>query len=208
MSSSATALPPRSLAPRWATFVRTGRLVGSCAALSVLVWALYGTPTIGYDTFYALTWGSQIADGQLPGYEAVHGPTPHPLVNLVGALLAPLGTDGALAAVKAISVVELAVLGMVCFALGRRLYSVGVGILFAALVLTRPVVVGTALNSTVDLPFLGLSLGALLLAVTRRGDRYGVLALLGAAGLLRPEAWLFSAVFVLCGARPRRASAV
>lgn len=138
----------------------------------------------------------------------MHGPTPHPLVNLVGALLAPLGTDGALAAVKAISVVELAVLGMVCFALGRRLYSVGVGILFAALVLTRPVVVGTALNSTVDLPFLGLSLGALLLAVTRRGDRYGVLALLGAAGLLRPEAWLFSAVFVLCGARPRRASAV
>lgn len=194
VSSAAARLAPRT-APR-ATVVRVGQLAGACGLLSVLLWRLYGSPTIGYDTFYALTWGGQLANGELPQYEVAHGPTPHPLANLVAVVLAPLGTHDAMVAVRVISVVGLAALGILCFVLGRRLWSLGVGLLFAGFVLTRPVLVGVALNSAIDLPFLCLSLGALLLAVTRPRDRYGVLTLLGAAGLLRPEAWLFSVAFI------------
>jgi hypothetical protein len=195
VSSATATFAPRTA--RRATAVRLGQLAGGCGLLSLLLWRLYGSPTIGYDTFYALTWGGQLANGDLPQYEVAHGPTPHPLATLVAAVLAPLGTHDAMVAVRVISVVGLAALAVLCFVFGRRLWSLGVGLLFAGLVLTRPVLVGAALNSAIDLPFLCLSLGALLLAVTRPRDRYGVLALLGAAGLLRPEAWLFTAVFIV-----------
>jgi len=49
----------------------------------------------------------------------------------------------------------------------------------------------------VDIPFLVLVLGALLVETRRPRAGVPVLALLALAGLLRPEAWLFSAAYLL-----------
>src|SRR5918997_1844371 len=49
----------------------------------------------------------------------------------------------------------------------------------------------------VDIPFLVLVLGALLVETRRPRAGAPVLGLLAVAGLLRPEAWLFSAAYLL-----------
>ena len=78
-----------------------------------------------------------------------------------------------------------AVLAVVCFGLGRRLYSAAVGLAFAALVLTRPVLLGQDLDPSIDLPFMGLVLGAAaIVAVSSTAPPLGA----GAAGRRRPPA--------------------
>ncbi len=196
MSSPEATLPASAGSLRRAALAPATRVIAGCAALVLALWAVFRSPSIGYDTYYALIWGRQLTHGDLPAYDVPHGPTPHPLANLLGAALTPLGIDGALVAVRVLCVVCFAVLCVVCFGLGRRLYSAAVGLAFAGLVVTRPVLLGTSLTSTIDLPFMCLVLGALLVAVSSDRARLSVLGLLGAAGLLRPEAWLFSAAFI------------
>ena len=44
-----------------------------------------------YDTLYALAWGGQLSRGSTPAYGVAIAPTPHPLLELLGLVLAPLG---------------------------------------------------------------------------------------------------------------------
>ncbi len=60
------------------------------AALAVALWGVYGTGYVGYDAMYSLLWGDEIAHGRAPNFEAPVAPTPHPLANLLGAMLSPL----------------------------------------------------------------------------------------------------------------------
>jgi hypothetical protein len=90
--------------------------------------------------------------------------------------------------VALISLLSLAAVGVIAFALGRALFEAATGALFAAILLTRPVIVNDMLHSAVDLPFLALVLGAGVAGVRGRSP-WLVLGLLGAAGLLRPEGW-------------------
>jgi hypothetical protein len=177
-----------------------GVLVGA-AALRLLA----GPGLVNYDTLYALVWGRQLAHGHLPDLEVAIAPTPHPLLNLGTTLLSPLsswpvdGRHGELAgtAVLVLAYVALALLGWVVFALGREWFNPAAGALAALIVLTRVPVLDFGARAYVDIPFLVLVLGALL-AETRRPRAGGpVLALLALAGLLRPEAWLFSAAYLL-----------
>src|SRR5688572_24769887 len=46
-----------------------------------------------YDSYYALLWGRELLDFQLPSFEAYRAPTEHPLAIFFGALLSLLG-DG------------------------------------------------------------------------------------------------------------------
>ncbi|HEX8067575.1 MAG TPA: glycosyltransferase family 39 protein [Thermoleophilaceae bacterium] len=167
---------------------------GAVALLAVAIWAVYGAGYVGYDQLYALMWGDDLAEGRLPGYEAPRAPTPHPLANLAGLALAPLG-DGSLVAARAIALVAFAGLAVAAYALAARLFSPAVGVLFAALLLTRPSLVNQAQIASVDVPFLALVLAAA--AIEARRPRAGppVLAVLGLAGLLRPEAWLLAAAY-------------
>jgi hypothetical protein len=75
-------------------------------------------------------------------------------------------------------------------------------VLAAAIILTRRPVLDFGSRAYVDLPYLCLVLGALLVETRRRRAGAPVLALLALAGLLRPEAWLFSAAYILW-LRPR-----
>jgi hypothetical protein len=168
------------------------------AAAGLLVRLVYGGGYLDYDPMWALVWGGQIADGHLPDFEAVAtAPTPHPLANVVSAMLAPLGAEPARVAVTWLSSLSLGALVIGCFVLGERLMSPAVGVLFATLVATRSLVVGETLWAGVDVPFLALVVwaGALEAARPRRGG--AVFGLLALAGLLRPEAWLLAGAYWL-----------
>ena len=177
-----------------------GVLVGAAA----LRW-LAGPGLVNYDTLYTLVWGRQLAHGELPDLEVAIAPTPHPLANLAATLLSPLssieidGLHGELAALAVIGVayVSLALLGWVVFALGRAWFNPAAGVLAAAIVLTRVPVLDFGARAYVDIPFLVLVLGALLVETRRPRAGVPVLGLLALAGLLRPEAWLFSAAYLL-----------
>ncbi len=149
-----------------------------------------------YDTFYSLVWGDQIAHGAAPDYDGVLPPTPHPLATLVGVLLAPFG-DGAETIVVAIAYLSLATIGYLVYRLGELWVNRWVGLLAAAIVLTRQPVLDYGVRGYLDLPYIALVLGALVVETRRSRAGWPVLVLLGLAGLLRPEAWLFSAAYLV-----------
>ncbi len=159
---------------------------------------------VNYDTLYTLVWGRELAHGALPNLEVAIAPTPHPLATLGAIGLSPLsslridGLHGDLAAsvVVGLSYVSLALLGWVVFALGRAWFNTAAGLTAAAIVLTRIPVLDFGARAYVDIPYLVLVLGALLVETRRPRAGPPVLALLALAALLRPEAWLFSAAYL------------
>ncbi len=72
-----------------------------------------------------------------PRYRLPLAPTPHPLLELLGVILAPLGASATLAVVVALAYLALAALGYLVYRLGTRWFSWPVGLAAAALILTR-----------------------------------------------------------------------
>lgn len=175
--------------PRWAI----GAFAVLCIAL--LARAVWGGANVGYDGLYALRWGADLAGGRLPDFTSAVAPTPHPLANLTSALLSPFGQERENAFAAIVFLSYGALLWMV-FRLGAALFSQTVGAVAALLLATRPLLVEGLLDSSVDLPFLALVLAATVQFVEGAKERR-VLILLALAGLLRPEAWLLSALYVL-----------
>ena len=167
------------------------------AAIALGLWAWIGVGFANYDTLYALTWGQQLARGQTPQYALSIAPTPHPLLTAVGFLLTPLGPGGAEDAVVVLAYLALGALGYVVYRLGAEWFSRPAGILAAAIILTREPILSYGIRAYVDVPYLVLVLCALLVETRRRAAGAPVLLLLAAAGLLRPEAWLFAAAYWL-----------
>ena len=165
-------------------------------AIAVLLRILYGNGYVAYDGMYSLVWGSDLAHGRLPDFEVAIAPTPHPLLIFIGVVLSPFG-GSAPDLLQAIVVVSFAVLGWAAFELGRTLFSWPVGVLFAAILLTRNLLVTETLQASQDIPFMALVMSALLLEAKKRRHGLTVLALLAAAGLLRPEAWLLSIAYLI-----------
>ncbi|MGI8622697.1 MAG: hypothetical protein ACR2NB_04215, partial [Solirubrobacteraceae bacterium] len=97
----------------------------------------------------------------------------------------------------ALAFVALALLGWVVYRLGAEWFHPAVGVLAAVLLLTRRPVLDFGARAYIDLPYLLLVLGAALVETRRPKAGRDVLLLLGLAGLLRPEAWLFVAAYVL-----------
>ena len=64
------------------------------------------------------------------------------------------------------------------------------------IVLTRAPFLSNGLRAYVDIPYIALCLGALVIETRRPRAGWPVLALLALAGLLRPEAWLFSIAYL------------
>ena len=147
-------------------------VVGAAAA-----WLMAGSGFANYDTAYALVWGADLAHGRLPDYDVPVAPTPHPLSNLVGLLLAPLGDDAETAWVV-LAFLALGALGALTYALGTHWFGPVAGAVAAASILTREPVLSFGARAYIDIPYVALILLAL-------------------AGLLRPEAWLFSAAYVV-----------
>jgi hypothetical protein len=195
---------------------RAPRLAAGLALTGLAVWLLVGRGLVNYDTLYALVWGRDLAHGTLPDYDVVLAPTPHPLATLGGVLLTPLssaadhGVHGgaAVTATLLLAFVSLALLGWIVYGLGATWFNRAAGLLAAAIVLTRRPVLDFGARAYIDIPYLVLVLGALLVESRRARAGAPVLALLAVAGLIRPEAWLFSVAYlawlVAGGERGRR----
>jgi hypothetical protein len=164
--------------------------------VAAVVFAFFGHAFLNYDSFYALVWGSDLAHGRAPQYDVPVAPTPHPLANLVGLILSPLG-DGAETAFLVIVLIAIGALAIGIFRLGQTLYSAPVGVLAALIVVTRVPLLDYGIRGYVDLPTIALVIWAAVLEA--RSPRRGapVMVLLVLAGLLRPEFWLFAAAYWL-----------
>jgi hypothetical protein len=187
-----------------------GRRFGAILAIvagAVLLRLLAGVGFANYDTLYALAWGGQLARGQTPAYGVAIAPTPHPLVEALGLVLHPLGPSAVAGAAVWLGFLALAGCGWLVYSLGTEWFSRAAGALAALIFLTRVPVLSYGVRAYIDIPYLLLVLGALLVESRRPRAGVPVLALLALAGLLRPEAWVFSGLYWLYMMRltPRRA---
>jgi hypothetical protein len=148
-----------------------------------------------YDTIYSLLWGRELAEGLSPDRVATLPPTPHPLAELFGLVTSPLG-DGAIDVTMVIAYVSLGLVGCLVYRLGSLWFDRAIGAVAALIVLTRAPYLSNGLRAYIDLPYIVLCLAALLLETRRPRCGWPVLALLALAGLLRPEAWLFSFAYL------------
>jgi hypothetical protein len=166
--------------------------VGAVAALLLLVFPL-GFPN--YDTIYSLLWGRELGEGLSPDRGAPLPPTPHPLAELFGLVASPLG-DGAVDATMVVAYLSLGLVGYLVYRLGSLWFDRPIGAVAALIVLTRAPYLSNGLRAYVDLPYIALVLAALVIETKRPRAGRPVLALLALAGLLRPEAWLFSLAYL------------
>jgi Dolichyl-phosphate-mannose-protein mannosyltransferase len=165
-------------------------------AATALLYVLAHDARLGYDTTYQLVWGRDLFDGRLPHYDIRLAPTPHPLQVLVAAPLSVLG-QGADEAMRVLSLLSLALLALGLYRVGALLFSRPVGALAAVLLITRPHLIELAYLGDADVPAVALVAWAATLELARPRRWAAVLALLALAGLLRPEAWLLSAAYLV-----------
>jgi hypothetical protein len=166
------------------------------AAVTAVLLLLFPLGFPNYDTIYALVWGRELAHGASPDYGAALPPTPHPLADLLGLVTTPLG-NGAIDVTMAVAYLSLGLIGYLVYRLGSLWFDRPIGFVAALIVLTRAPYLSNGIRAYVDLPYIALALGALTIEAKRPRAGWPVLALLVPAGLLRPEAWLFSGVYCL-----------
>jgi len=154
-----------------------------------------------YDSYYSLLWGREVLDGTRPFFEGFRVPTQHPLAIAVGAGLSLFGD---VADRIWIALIFAAFLGLVwgLYRLGRIAFTPLVGLIAAALLVTRFDFAFLAARGYIDVPYLTLVVWAAALEAERPRRGTAVLVLLALAGLLRPEAWLLAALYWLWLAVP------
>lgn len=174
------------------------RLVADALAsglIALAIYAFFGHAFPNYDSVYALVWGDDLASGRSPDYEAPLAPTPHPLAIFAGVLLSPLGSGLAEGLYLALVLLGFGALVVGLFRLGSESFATAVGVLGAAIFLTRVPPLNFGIRGYVDLPTVALIVWAAVLEARRPRRGVPVLVLIGLAGLLRPEAWLFAAAY-------------
>jgi Dolichyl-phosphate-mannose-protein mannosyltransferase len=195
--------------------IRLGRLRAAPAATwaklalalmcvgALIGYFLYPTyPT--YDSFYALLWGRDLLHAHLPDFRVYRGPTEHPLAIAFGAFCSIFGDGGARLMVLG-SIASFVTLVAGLYRLGRLCFGPVVGLVAGLLVLSRFFLENLAAQGYLDISYVALIVWAVILEVERRRRGAVVLALLAAAGLLRPDAWFLAAAYWLWCAWPRSA---
>jgi hypothetical protein len=163
--------------------------------LALALWLIYRSSFIAGDTAYSLVWAREILGGHAPTYEG--GPTPHPLVNAISALTLLLTGSHAEAASAVAAYVSLSGMIVLAAALAARWFGRAAAVVTAAVLLTRPPIFPIGTSTYTDTLFVTLALGALYVLTLSPAASFVPLLLLGAAGLLRPEAWIFGGAFAL-----------
>src|SRR5947208_663758 len=163
---------------------------------AVAIFAFFGHAFLNYDSFYALVWGKDLVHGIAPDYQVPVAPTPHPLATAAGMALSPFG-DGAEDLFLALVLLAVGALAVGLCRLGRELYAWPVGLMAAAIYATRVPPDNFGIRGYVDLASIAFVVWAAVLEARRPRRGWPVLVLLGLAGLLRPEAWLFIAAYWL-----------
>lgn len=206
-SATATRTPAVQAQTRWwrtsghARWAKIGFAV-MCALAIAGYFAFPTYPT--YDSFYALLWGRDLLHLHMPDFHVYRGPTEHPLAIAFGAVCAIFGQGGARLAVLG-SILSFVALVAGAYRLGRLCFGPLVGAFAGLLVLSRFFVENLAAQGYLDISYIALVVWAAALEVQspRRGRL--VFVLLAAAGLLRPDAWVLSGVYLVwCGWRADR----
>jgi len=199
-----------------ATLTRPRPDISAMARLRAAPWPLLtlvglaGLTTVGffayptfpnYDSYYSLLWGREVLDGVNPSFDGYRTPTEHPLAIAYGALLSLVGDDAdrLMVATALASFVALAA-GM--YRLGSAAFTPLIGLIAAALLVTRFDFPFLAARGYIDIPFLALVIWAAALEAERPRRGTSVAVLLTLAGLLRPEGWLLSGLYFLWIALP------
>jgi hypothetical protein len=175
--------------------LRERAALAALALVAVAAWALVPTYP-DYDAYHALIWGRDLLHGVTPGFEDPFAPTPHPLYLGLGAVLSLFGehADRLLVLVTVLSLVAL-IAG--AYALGRALFGTAAAVVGALCVGSSFAFLLYAVRAFVDVPFLALVVWAAALAARDRARALAPMALLAAAGLLRPEAWVLAGLYWL-----------
>jgi len=198
----ATAQSTRAAAPAtWQSGLLVAlRRFGPPLLLAVVVagvmQVVYDPWYLNYDARYALVWAQDLAGGVLPEYKADYAPTPRPFQTLLALIATPFG-DASDNVMTWFALMSLGIAAWLVYRLGETLFSRWAGAIAALVVVTRPVVERDALLGYQDLPFMALIVGAVLIEAQRPRRGLPVLALLAVAGLIRPEAWVLSGLYVL-----------
>ncbi len=154
-----------------------------------------------YDSYYALIWGRDILHLHLPDFQVYRAPTEHPLAIAFGVLMSIFGHAGdRLMILGAIGCFVALVAGV--YRLGRLTFGPVVGAIAAVVLCTRFDYEYYAAQGYLDFAYMALVIWAAAFEAerTRRGTL--VFVLLAGAGLLRPEAWLLSGLYLLWCAWP------
>jgi len=149
-----------------------------------------------YDSYYSLLWGREVLDAQAPFFEGFRVPTEHPLGIAAGALLSLLGEGGDRVWV-AMTLASYLWLVWGIYRLGRVAFTPLIGAIAALLLLTRFDFAFLAARGYIDVPYMALVVWAAVMETTRARRGWPVFALLAAAGLLRPEAWILAGLYFL-----------
>jgi hypothetical protein len=165
------------------------------AGVAAVLLAFFPPGFPNYDTIYSLLWGRELGDGMSPDRGAALPPTPHPLSELFGLAASPFG-DGAIDLTMVIAYAVLGLIGYLVYRLGALWFDRPIGAVAALIVLTRAPFLSNGLRAYIDLPYIALVLAALVIETKRPRAGWPVLVLLALAGLLRPEAWLFSLAYL------------
>jgi hypothetical protein len=181
-------------AARVAVLERVG--IGVLALAALIGFVAYPTYP-NYDSYYSLLWGRELLGLDALSFEAYRAPTEHPLAIAFGALLALLG-DNADRVMVACTVLSFLALVAGIYALGKTAFTPLVGAVAAALLVTRFDFPFLAARGYIDIPYLAVIIWAAVIEL-RAPRRHAVLvlAMLAAAGLMRPEAWLLAGVYWL-----------
>jgi hypothetical protein len=193
---AATAAPAKMSRSMRGALQRFAPAAVTIVGVAVLLRVVYDPWYLNYDARYALLWARDVWHGFLPDFEAGFAPTPHPLSTFVSSLGVPFGHSGDAVSVW-IVLLSFGALVWLTYRLGSVLFSRWVGAAAAVVVLTRPVLGRDVLLAYQDVPFAALIVGAVLLEAKQRRRGTPVLVVLALAGLLRPEAWVLSGLYVL-----------
>ena len=187
---------PAAVDSRHASLVVAGVGLFAAAALALLL----RDPLLSGDMISHLIWGRELADGTLAGF--VPGPTPHPLVLAVATATSFLGAHASYDVMWLLfgpGAVGAAIAALFC--LGSQLGGRWTGALAAVTLAINARVLTWAAVGQYDIAFGALVLWALAAHIARRGRPVLPLALLGFAGLIRPEAWLIAGLYWLWQSR-------
>src|ERR1700733_4946451 len=160
----ACALVTTSIKPRVERFAAVPVVIVG----AVLLRLISGVGSATYGTLSALAWGGQLARGEQPAYGVAIAPTPHPLVELLGVVLYPLGPRAAEQVTVWLGFLALAACGWLVYRLAGLWFGRAAGVVAALVLLTRVPILSYGVRAYIDIPYLLLVLCALLVEARRR----------------------------------------
>lgn len=180
---------------------QSGATAGFIVVIALLGWLLLRPSPIP-DSYWALIWGQEMLNGQLPQVDVPGAPSAHPLGVLVGTVVGLVGRTGAVGLFNGLVLLSLGGALVGIFRLSQVTFGTRVAWVALAAALCNFTLANVVMFSSLDVTAFALVVWAALLVAIRPRRGVAPLVLLGIAGLQRPEFWILSAAYWLYLAAP------